>query len=88
MPLSLRPQRRIHAAEVRITLHGDARHVIQGLTQTRITTAPHHHLTAFATLPRHRRHPTVGAQDLIVPFGQRLGGFGKQPGGDLATDPR
>ena len=28
------------------------------------------------------------AQHLLVPLGQGLGGFGKQPGRDLATDPR
>jgi hypothetical protein len=37
MPLPLRPQRRIHAAEVGIALHSDARHVIQRMAQARVT---------------------------------------------------
>ena len=50
MPLSLRSQRRIHAAEVRIALHGDARHVIQRMAQAGVTPVSHHHLSALATL--------------------------------------
>src|SRR3954453_19166198 len=87
MPMSFGPQSRIHLAEVRITLHGDARHVIQRMAQAWTTPAPHHYLTAFATLSRHRCHPAMRAHHLKVPFGQSLGGFGKQPGRDLATTP-
>src|SRR5262249_31958534 len=66
MPLSFGPQSRIHLAEVRITLHGDARHVIQRLPQAGMTPAPHHHLTAFAALSRNGGHPTMRAQHLKV----------------------
>ena len=43
MPLAFGPQSRLHAAEIGITLRGDARHVIQGwrkrgLHPRRITT--------------------------------------------------
>src|SRR4029434_7044258 len=86
MPMSFGSQSRIHLAEVRLTLHGDARHVIQRMTSPRITPAPHHDLTAFATLSRHRCHPAMRAHHLRVPFGQSLGSFGKQPGRDLATN--
>src|SRR5262245_30489496 len=67
MPLSFGPQSLIHLAEVRITLHGDARHVIKSLPQAGITPAPHHHLTAFAALSRNGGHPTMRAQHLKVP---------------------
>src|SRR5712691_7042278 len=58
------------------------------MAQARVTTAPHHDLSALATLLGDRGDPALCAQHLIIPFGQGLGGFGKQPGGDLATDPR
>jgi hypothetical protein len=32
VPMSFGPKSRIHLTEVRITLHGDARHVIQRMT--------------------------------------------------------
>ena len=86
MPMSFGAQSRIHLAEVRIALHGDPCHVIQRMPQTWITPAPHHDLTAFATLSRHWCDPAMRAQHLQVPLGQGLGGFGKQPGRDLATD--
>jgi hypothetical protein len=86
MPLSLRPQRRIHAAEVRIALHSDARHVIQRMAQARVTTVPHHHLSTLATLLRDGGDPTMRAQHLIVPLGQGLGGFRKEPGRNFTPD--
>jgi hypothetical protein len=58
------------------------------MAQARVTTAPHHDLSALATLLGDRGDPALRAQPLRIPFGQGLGGFGKQPGGDLATDPR
>ena len=88
MPLAFGPQSLIHAAEIGITLRGDSRHVIQGMAQARVTTAPHHDLSALATLLGDRGDSALRAQHLLIPFGQGLGGFGKQPGGDLATDPR
>jgi hypothetical protein len=88
MPLSFGPKSRIHAVEVSVTLHGHSRHVIKSLTQARITTATHHHQSALATLPRHRGHPAMRAQHFIVPFGQRLGGFGTQPGPAGAFKPK
>jgi len=87
MPLPLRPQRRIHAAEVRIALHSDARHVIQRMAQARVTPVPHHHLSTLATLPRDRGDPTMCTQDLIVSFGQGLGGFRTEPGRHCPPDP-
>lgn len=88
MPLAFGPQSLIHAAEMGITLRGDSRRVIQGMAQARVTSAPHHDLSALATVLGDRGAPALRAQHLIIPFGQGLGGFGKQPGGDLATDPR
>jgi hypothetical protein len=52
MALPLRPQRCIYAAEVRIALHGDARHVIQRMAQAGIAPASHHHQAALAALLR------------------------------------
>jgi hypothetical protein len=66
MPLPLRPQRRIHAAEVGIALHSDARHVIQRMAQARVTPVPHHHLATLATLLCDGSDPTMGAQHLIL----------------------
>src|SRR5215469_2942058 len=88
MPLAFGPQSLIHAAEMKITLRGNPCHVIEGMAQAGVTTAPHHHLSAFATLLRDRRTSALRAQDLIVPFSQGLGGFSKQPSRDLAPDPR
>jgi hypothetical protein len=76
MPLPFGPKRCIHVAEVRITLHGHSCHVIKRMAQTGVTPAPHHHDLALATLPRHRRHPAMRTQHLIVSLGQGLGGFG------------
>src|SRR5215467_8073298 len=87
MPLAFGPQSLIHATEIGITLRGDSRHVIKGMTQARVTPARHHDLSALATLLGDRGDSALRAQDLIIPFAQSLGGFGKQPGGDLATDP-
>jgi hypothetical protein len=87
VPLALGSQSLIHDTEMAITLRGDSRHMIQRMAQARVTTAPHHDLSALATLLGDRGDPTLRAQDLIIPFTQSLGGFGKQPGGDLATDP-
>jgi hypothetical protein len=72
---------------VRIALHGDPCHVIQRMPQAWITPAPHHDLTAFATLSRHWCDPAMRAPHVRVPLGYGLGGFGKQPSRDLATDP-
>jgi hypothetical protein len=83
MPLPLRPQSRIHAAEVRIALHGDSCPVIQCMAQAGVTTVPHHHLSALTTLLRDGGNPAMRAQHLIVPFGQGLGGFRKKPGRNL-----
>ena|SRR5438094_54813 len=88
MPLPLRPQCRIHAAKMSIALHGDSRHVIQCMAQAGITTAPHYHLSALATLLRDGGDPAMRAQHLIVSFGQGLGGFRKEPGGNFPSDPR
>jgi hypothetical protein len=88
MPLPLRSQHRIHTAEMKITLRGNPCHVIEGMAQAGVTPAPHYHLSALATLLRDRGDPALRAQDLIVPFSQRLGGFSKQPSRDLATNPR
>src|SRR5215468_94535 len=87
MALSFSPQSCIHLAKMCAALHGYAGHVIQCMAQAGVTTATHHHLSALATLLRDGSDPTMRTQDLIVPFGQRLGGFGKQPSSDLATDP-
>jgi hypothetical protein len=87
MPMSFGLQSRIHLAAVRLTWHGDARHVIQRMPSPRIPPTPHHDLTAFAPLSRHRRPRAMRAHPLRVPFGQRLGGCGKHPGRDLTTDP-
>ena len=87
MPLPLRPQSRLHAAEVRIALHSDARHVIQRMAQARVTPVPHHHLSALATVLRDGGDPAMRAQHLIVSFGQGLGGFRKKPGRNFTSDP-
>ena len=88
MPLPLRPQRRIHTAEVRITLHRDARHVLQRMAQARVTPVPHHHLSTLTTLLRDGGDPTMRTQHLIVAFGQGLGGFRKEPGRNFSSDSR
>ena len=88
MPLSLRPQRRIYAVEVRIALHGDSGHVIQCMAQAGVTTAPYHHQSSFATLLRDWGDPAMRAQHLIVSFGYGLRRFRKEPGGDFTSDPR
>src|SRR5215831_13976506 len=88
MPLAFGPQRFIHTAEMELTWRGHACHVIEGMTQAWMTPAPHHHLSALATLLRDRGNPALRAQDLLVPFSHGLGGFGKPPSRDLATDPR
>src|SRR4029453_18038863 len=62
MPMSFGAQSRIPLAEVRIALHGDPCHVIQRMPQAWMTPAPHHDLTAFATLSRHRCDP-VGVRN-------------------------
>src|SRR5215218_7480448 len=88
MPLAFGPQSLIHAAEMKITLRGNPRHVIEGMAQAGVTTVPHYHLSALATLLRDRGDPALCTQDLIVLFSQGLGGFSKQPSRDLAPDPR
>src|SRR4029453_9749982 len=88
MPLAFGSQRFIHPAEMGITLRSNARHVIEGMAQAWVTTAPHQNLSALATLLRDRGNSALRAQDLIVPFRHGLGGFGKQPSRDLATGPR
>ena len=88
MPLSLRPQRRLHAVEVSVAWHGDSGHVIQRMAQARVTTAPHHHHSAFATLLRDWGDPAMRAQHLIVSFGQGLRRLRKEPGRNFPSDPR
>ena len=88
MPLSLRSQRRLHAAAVRIALHGDARHVIQRMAQARVTPVPHHYLSTLATLLCDGSDPTMRAQHLRVSFGQGLRRFRKEPGRHFTSDPR
>src|SRR5215468_5129252 len=87
MPMSFGAQSRVHLAEVRSALHGDPCPVIQRMPQAWMTPAPYHYLTAFAPLSRHWCAPAMRAQHLRGPLGQGLGGFGKQPGRNLATDP-
>jgi hypothetical protein len=88
MPLSFGPKRCLHVAEVCITLHGHSRHVIESLTSPRITTAPHHHHSALATLLRDRGHPAMRASHLIVALGQGLASFCKEPGRNVTSDSR
>ena len=88
MALPLRPQRRIHAAEVSIVLHGDARHVIQRMAHTGVTPVPHHYQSALATLLRDGGDPAMCAQHLIVSLSQGLGRFRKEPGRNFSSDPR
>src|SRR5215217_521148 len=86
MPLPLRPQSCIHAAEMRLALHGDSRHVIPRMAQAGVTPAPHYHLSALATLLRDGCDPAMRAQHLIVSCGQGLGGFRKEPGCNFPSD--
>jgi hypothetical protein len=88
MPLSLRPQCRIHAVAVRVALHGDSGHVIQRMAQAGVPTAPHHHHAAFATVLRDWGDPAMRAQPLLVSFGQGLRRFRKEPGRHFPSDPR
>src|SRR5262249_35975643 len=87
VPLALGSQSLIHTAEMAITLRGDSRHMIKSMAQARVTPAPHHDLSALATLLGDRGDSALRAQDLIIPFAQSLGGFGKQPDGDPASAP-
>jgi hypothetical protein len=87
MPLALGSQRLRHHTAMALTLRGDSRHMIKSMAQARVTTAPHPDWSALATVLGDRGDPTLRAHDLLMPFAQSLGGFGKQPGGDLATDP-
>ncbi len=88
MPLSLRPQRRLHAVEVSVAWHGNSGHVIQRMAQARVTTAPHHHHSAFATVLRDGGDPARRAQHLRVSFGQGLRRFRTEPGRHCTSDPR
>jgi hypothetical protein len=65
---------------MRIALQGGARHVIKRMAQAGCTTAPHHHLSALATVPRDGGDPAMCAHRLLGSFGQGLGCFRKEPG--------
>ena len=84
MTLPFGPECLIHTGKLRIALHRHPGHVIERMPQAAIASAPHDHLAALPTLPRHWRHPTLGAYQMIVPFHQGLCGFGKEPGGSAA----
>jgi hypothetical protein len=88
MPLSLRPQRRLHTVQVRVAWHGDSGPVRQRRAQAGVTTAPHHHHSAFATWLRDWGDPARRAQHLLGLFGQGLRRFRTEPGRHFPSDPR
>src|SRR5262245_117825 len=63
-----------------IVLNGDARPVMDGVSQSPVASEAADHEALLAALPRHRSNPCQGAQGMIVSPAQGLCGLGKQCG--------